>query len=255
MALLAAQPTAAWFGNWNSDIKNDVHSLVSAAQSSGTMPVLVAYDIPQRDCGGFSSGGTDNPGAYQSWIQSFVAGIGNAPAIVILEPDALAEIGCLSASDQQTRLQLLSSAVVALKSNPQTKVYIDAGHSNWVGASDMAKELSAANISQADGFSLNVSNFMPTGDEVAYGQAVSSLVANKHFVIDTSRNGNGSNGQWCNPSGRAVGEKPTLSTGKSLVDAYHGLKTPGESDGSCNGGPSAGVWWPQYAFSLVQNSH
>lgn len=254
MQLLAAQPTAAWFGNWNGDVQNDVHSLVSAAQSSGKTPVLVAYNIPARDCGGYSSGGTNSPDGYRSWIASFAAGIGSAPAIVILEPDALAEISCLSSADQATRLQLLSGAVDALKSNPNTKVYIDAGHSNWISASAMADSLSKANIGRADGFALNVSNFMTTADETAYGQSVSALVGNKHFVIDTSRNGNGSDGEWCNPSGRAIGVRPTLSTGNPLIDAYLWIKTPGESDGSCNGAPSAGVWWPSYALSLVQNA-
>ncbi len=255
MAILAAQPTAVWFGNWNSNVENDVHSLVTAAASNDTVPVLVTYNIPERDCGGFSAGGSDNPAGYAAWISSFASGLGSSRAIVILEPDALAQIGCLSAADQATRLTMLSNAVSTIKNDPQAKVYIDAGHSNWIDASTMAKDLTAANIARADGFSLNVSNFMPTSDETSYGTSVSALVGNKHFVIDTSRNGNGSNGQWCNPSGMAIGEKPTTSTGNSLIDAYLWVKTPGESDGSCNGGPSAGVWWPSYALSLVQNAH
>jgi endoglucanase len=255
MATLAAQPTASWFGEWNSDVQSDVHALVSAAQGKGATPVLVAYNIPQRDCGGFSAGGSDNPSGYASWIGSFAAGIGNAPAIVILEPDALADISCLSAADQKTRLQLLNNAVTTLKHDPNVKVYIDAGHSNWIDATTMAQELNKAGVGQADGFSLNVSNFMATSNEIAYGSAISALESGKHFVIDTSRNGAGSTGQWCNPTGMAIGQLPTTTTGNPLVDAYLWVKTPGESDGACNGGPSAGIWWPQYALSLVQNAH
>ncbi len=255
MQVLASQPTASWFGNWNSNIYNDVHSLVSAAAAQGATPVLVAYNIPERDCGGFSAGGSNNPAGYQSWIGSFASAIGNSNAIVILEPDALAQINCLSSADQATRLSLLSSAVSTLKANGNTKVYIDAGHSNWIDAATMASSLQKANILQADGFALNVSNFMSTPNEVAYGQQISSQVGGKHFVVDTSRNGNGSNGQWCNPSGMAIGQKPTLQTGNTLADAFLWIKTPGESDGNCNGGPSAGQWWSSYALQLVQNAH
>jgi endoglucanase len=251
MRVLAAAPTASWFGNWNGDVENDVRGLVSAASSKGQTALLVAYDIPERDCGGFSSGGSNNPSGYSSWISAMARGIGSGSAIVILEPDALAQISCLSGADQDTRLDLLSKAVTTLKSNPNTKVYIDAGHSNWVDASAMADRLKKAGIANADGFSLNVSGFGATANETAYGTQLSSLLSGTHFVIDTSRNGNGSDGAWCNPSGRAIGAKPTFSTGNALVDAYLWIKTPGESDGNCNGGPNAGAWWPSYALQLV----
>ncbi len=259
MRVLAAQPTASWFGGWNSNVQNDVQNLVSRARSQNATPVLVAYNIPARDCGGYSSGGTSQSN-YTNWIQSIAAGIGSASAVVILEPDALSNITCLSSGEQNTRLSLLSQAVQILKQNGNTKVYLDAGHSGWVDANTLAGRLVAANIAHADGFSLNVSNFSPTATEVSYGTQISNAVQakigqSKHFVIDTGRNGNGSDGTWCNPWGRAIGAKPTTSTGNSLVDAYLWVKTPGESDGNCNGGPSAGAWWPSYAQGLVQNAH
>ena len=256
MRVLAAQSTANWFGGWNSNVQNDVHSIVASAQSAGSVPVLVAYNIPFRDCGGYSAGGATTASAYNSWIQSFASGIGNGTAIVILEPDSLATISCLSSSDAQARLALLSSAVNTLKANPNTKVYIDAGHSGWVDHAQMANLLRSANVSRADGFALNVSNFGWTSDNTAYGTQVSSDLGGTHFVIDTSRNGLGptSDNQWCNPSGRATGTHPTASTGNTLIDAFLWLKVPGESDGSCNGGPGAGTWWPSYAVGLAQRA-
>ena len=80
------------------------------------------------------------------------------------------------------------------------------------------------------------------------------MLGNKPFVIDTSRNGKGSNGEWCNPSGRALGASPTANTGDPLVDAFFWLKAPGESDGACNGGPGAGTFWPEYALGLAQRA-
>lgn len=254
MHVLATQPTAVWLGEWNANVSETVRTAVAQAQSAGSMPVFVAYAIPQRDCGGYSSGGTNNPAAYASWIGQIASGIGSSKAIVILEPDALSQITCLSSSDQSARLSLIADAVTTLKKNPNTKVYIDAGHSGWIDAGTMAQRLNQANVSVADGFALNVSNFMSTSDETAYGAAISKQVNNKHFVIDTSRNGNGSDGAWCNPSGRAIGIRPTTATGNALIDAYLWIKVPGESDGWCNGGPSAGSWWPSYALDLVQNA-
>ncbi|MDB5244757.1 MAG: Glucanase [Parcubacteria group bacterium] len=255
MQKLAAQSTAVWLGEWNSNVTQDVQTVIASAKKANSVPVFVAYAIPQRDCGGYSSGGTNNPSAYSAWIKKVADGIGGGNAVVILEPDALSQIDCLSSADQASRTSLISSAVSTLKSNSGTKVYIDAGHSGWTDAGVMAKRLNSSNISAADGFALNVSNFMSTSDETSYGKAISSQTGNKHFVIDTSRNGNGSNGSWCNPSGRAIGVTPTARTGNSLTDAYLWLKVPGESDGTCNGGPSAGSWWPSYAVSLVTNAH
>lgn len=113
-----------------------------------------------------------------------------------------------------------------------------------------------AGVGPADGFSLNVSNFQTTASNVAYGKDLSFRVAGEHFIIDTARNGLGPSpdNQWCNPPGRALGEKPGAATADPLVDAYLWVKPPGESDGSCNGGPSAGQWWPEYALGLAQRA-
>ncbi len=120
----------------------------------------------------------------------------------------------------------------------------------------MANRLVQSGIGNADGFALNASNFVSTEQNINYGTQISEKIGNKHFVIDTSRNGNGAdpNHQWCNPSGRALGKKPTTNTGNSLVDAYLWIKPPGSSDGQCSGGPAAGVFWPEYAVGLAERA-
>lgn len=250
MSELAAQPTAKWLGGWSGDVESTVRNYMSKAGNDTA--VFVAYNIPQRDCGGYSAGGLGSKDSYLSWINGIARGIGSGNALVVLEPDALPAMGCLSQEDQERRLDMLSSAVSILKANTNTNVYIDAGHSGWASPNEIAGKLERSGIAQADGFSLNVSNFMPTNELETYGKEISERVGGKHFVIDTSRNGNGSNGEWCNPVGRKVGEKPTLDTGEALVDAYLWIKMPGESDGSCNGAPAAGAWWPEYALSLLR---
>jgi endoglucanase len=251
---IANNAGSRWFGGWNSNIQSDVNGYVSSAADA--IPVLVAYNIPQRDCGSYSAGGAGSGSDYLSWIDGMVAGIGSRDAWVVLEPDAVAGMSCLNSSDQSTRLSLIAQAVAKLKVNPRTKVYIDAGHARWKTPAVMADLLSAANIAAADGFSLNVSNFLTNSENVTYGQAISAKINNKAFVIDTSRNGLGPNAanEWCNPAGRALGNRATDDTGNGLVDAYLWIKAPGESDGQCNGGPSAGTWWLDEALGLASRA-
>jgi endoglucanase len=255
MDKIAGNPQAQWFTGPGGDIKTAVSDAVGAATAAGAVPLLVAYNIPARDCGGLSAGGTTVNG-YKIWISAFAAGIEGRKAIVILEPDALAQMNCLSSADQTTRVSLLQYAVSALKAQGPVAVYLDGGHSAWKSAADQAARLKRANVGAADGFALNVSNFQLTSNSVAYGKAISALIGGKHFVIDTSRNGLGpaSDGQWCNPTGRGLGLTATTVTADPTVDAYLWVKLPGESDGSCSGAPAAGLWFPEYALGLAQRA-
>jgi endoglucanase len=257
MTKIAGQPAAVWFGDWNGrDPSADVRAAVGSARRAGARPVVVAYDIPGRDCGGYSAGGARSASAYRNWADGLAKGIGGGRAIVILEPDAIPELDCMSSTDQRTTLSLLSYAVTKLGSSPGTSVYLDAGNRGWQPAALIAERLRRAGVARARGFSLNVSNFDWTSSEEAYGDRISALIGGKHFVIDTSRNGRGpaSGTSWCNPPGRALGHPATTATGDPRADALFWIKSPGESDGLCGGGPGAGVWWPQYALGLARRA-
>jgi endoglucanase len=247
---IANQPVARWLGGWVSDIRREVNQAVSTMTGSGSLPVFVAYNIPYRDCGSYSAGGSATANAYRKWTRDFAAGVGGRNAIVILEPDALAGMDCLGAAGRQERVTLIREAVQTLRA-ARAAVYIDAGHANWHAPEEMARRLKLAGIDRANGFALNVSNFAPTQNNIAYGEKLSRLVGGKHFIIDTSRNGlPTSSKEWCNPRGRALGISPTTNTGHPLVDAFLWVKAPGESDGTCGGGPQAGTWWSTYALEL-----
>jgi endoglucanase len=254
MDKIAAHPQAQWFNGWSTDIRRDVSAAVSAVTSAGAVPVLVAYNIPQRDCGKLSAGGASIDG-YASWIAEFANGLAGRKAVVILEPDALAQLNCLSEADQATRINLIQYAVQTLRAQGGL-VYLDGGNASWRSASDMASRLIRANVAAADGFVLNVSNFQYTSTSIAYGKSISSRIGGKHFLIDTGRNGLGptADNAWCNPAGRALGPAPTTSTADAVVDAYLWIKTPGESDGACGTAPAAGTWWADYALGLAQRS-
>lgn len=252
---IGSQPQGKWFASYNpSTIQSEVSAYVTAANNANQIPLLIAYMIPNRDCGGASAGGAPTYSAYNTWAQSFASGLGNRTAVVLLEPDSLALQTCLSASEKSTRNASLSFAINAIKSaNPSARVYLDAGHSAWNSASDQAARLVAAGVNNAAGFYSNVSNFRWTADEISYGRAILNAIGNSalHQVIDVSRNGKGPLGsEWCDPAGRGTGVPPTTATGESTVDALVWAKPPGEADGCA---ASAGTFVPDLAYQLALN--
>lgn len=260
---IARQGAAVWLGAWSGDVGNAVRTIVDKAQQQDAWPVLVAYMIPYRDCGLHSAGGLE-ASKYLPWITDVANAVGNRKAIVILEPDAVPGLVqkqdngamCLSPELRNERMSLIKSAIGILKKKPNLKVFIDAGHSAWLSADEAATLLKQVGISDADGFALNTSNYQSTPANIAYGQKIRSQVGNKSFLVDTSRNGIDPNGntEWCNPRNRALGRVPTFDTGIDGVAAFIWGKRPGESDGSCNGGPAAGSWWREIAIELAKNA-
>lgn len=253
---IANTPQAYWMDQASTPAVDAKY--IADAQAAGARPILALYGIPHRDCGSFAAGGFSSAAAYKGWIDGVASAIGPGPAAVILEPDALAMADCLSGDQRQERFDLMSYAVDTLTRNPATAVYVDAGHSRWVSADDMAARLNQVGVAKARGFSLNTANFFTTDEEIGYGDAISGLTNGSHYVIDTSRNGAGpADGDmyWCNPSGRALGIPPTTETGNGNVDAYLWVKRPGESDGSCGrGDPGAGRFMSQNAIALARNA-
>jgi endoglucanase len=352
-------PQAVWFTQGTpKSVLQDVRNTVQRAADKGTVPVLVAYNIPFRDCAQFSAGGATSMVEYKAWIDGFAAGIGNAQAVVLLEPDGLGIIPWYNPfGDRDTwvtnpnyewcqpaeanpataaadRFEMMNYAVDKLKANPGTSVYLDGTHSAWLGAGDAADRLIQAGVADADGFFLNVSNYRLNAHLEKYGAWVAKCIAFasnpaswglghtewcasqyfpanpndfstwvltdqwytanvesqtwwysesvlKHFVIDTSRNGQGpwtppagvypDPQDWCNPPDRGLGLRPTADTGIALLDAYLWVKIPGESDGECTRGlgpagetvdpewglidPRAGAWFPEMALQLAQNAN
>ncbi|MFI8997431.1 glycoside hydrolase family 6 protein [Streptomyces sp. NPDC053542] len=258
---IADQPVAVWLTEENPAPR--VARIAGQAAADSRVPIFVAYNIPQRDCGHYSAGGAGSDRAYRDWVARLAKGLGNRKAVIVLEPDAVPHTvaGCRDRA-RNDRLALLNEAVRTLKARPGASVYVDAGNASWIKDTDaLARYLTAAGVKRADGFALNVANFQTTAASEEYGDKVSKALGGVHYVIDTSRNGNGpppdnqtpATGAeaWCNPPDRALGVPPTTRTGHPLVDAYLWIKRPGESDGTCRGGPPAGQWWTDYALKLA----
>ncbi|MGY1779671.1 glycoside hydrolase family 6 protein [Geodermatophilus sp. SYSU D01036] len=259
---IADRPTGTWLAG-GVDPYRTARELTAAAQEVERVPLLVAYNLPQRDCGQYSSGGAADVDEYLDWLGSLAAGIGDAPAVVVLEPDAIPHAleGCAGSQSADERYSMLREAVRILGRQPETAVYVDAGNASWIDDQDaLADALLASGIEEADGFALNTSNFETTEATAAYGTELSDRVGGAHFVVDTSRNGagpppgggDGDHSAWCNPSGMRLGEPPTTDSGIERVDALLWIKQPGDSDGECGRGePPAGQWFPEYADRLL----
>ena len=345
-------PQAVWLTESDpKKVEQLARQVVSRAAGKKEVPVLVAYNVPFRDCAQYSAGGATSTAEYEAWVDAVARGIGDRRAVVILEPDGLgiipwyttingdrewcqpAEADAATAATE--RFVQLNHAVDALKAGPATSVYLDGTHSGWLGVGDAAHRLVKAGVERADGFFLNVSNYQTTERQLKYGDWISQCIhygtnpaeggwrighfehcANQyypanpadfstwgltdawyaanvtgaanppsgpedlaHFVIDTSRNGQGTwtppagvypdPQDWCNPPGRGLGARPTTATGDPLADAFLWVKVPGESDGSCTRGlttgggvdpewgqvdPAAGQWFPEQAVDLIRHA-
>ncbi|AXG82496.1 glycoside hydrolase family 6 protein [Streptomyces paludis] len=257
---IAEQPVGEWISPDTPE--EQAKGFTEAAAAADREALLVLYNVPHRDCGQFSRGGAADGNEYRTWVDKVAKGIGDRRTTVILEPDAVLHLvdGCTPQEFHEERYDLLKGAVERLKQQPATTVYLDAGNAGWQSPDTLFEPLQRAGIAAADGFSVNVSNFYPTKASADFGKRLSAKVGGKPFVIDTSRNGNGpyTGGDpaenWCNPPGRALGERPTTQTSDPLVKAYLWIKRPGESDGDCKGGPKAGDWYEEYALGLARNA-
>ncbi|CAM9117062.1 unnamed protein product, partial [Pylaiella littoralis] len=239
------QPMAVWIIQGTSAETNpQVREVMRAAGELGQIPVFAAYNIPFRDCSQYSAGGATSMREYHDWIVGVASAIGAGEAYVILEPDGLAIIPHATTVDgdpdwcrpgeadaataEEERYAMTRDAVAVLKAaNPGTRVYLDGGHADWHPPREIATRLVRAGVEDADGFFLNVSNYVETERQVGHGERVAKcafwgLEGNDmwvctdddtfyrenvdplieeigsddddgvpHFVIDTGRNGNG----------------------------------------------------------------
>jgi endoglucanase len=188
---MLATPQAVWFtGGTPAQVKQQVHTTITQAALERAVPVLVAYDIPGRDCAQFSAGGALSQADYQAWIDGLSAGIGHARALVLVEPDGLGNMpsDChLPATTypftDTERLAEINYAVTALTKNPNASVYLDGTHSAWQSVGTMSQRLLAGGVQGARGFYLDVSNYQPTPELVDYGTWISDCIA---MVTDPS---------------------------------------------------------------------
>lgn len=256
---IASQPQATWLGEWNSNNGTVVDSLLTGAAKLNQAAIFVLYGIPDRDLGGDSSGGYTSDAQYKSFVDSIVSAVKGRQAWFIIEPDAIGEgwasDSTLSSSQKTDRAGLLTYAATQL-ATVSSHVYLDTG--DWLAPSLVASTLNICGISAATGISVNVSGYNTSANEEKFADSVVKLLSGtKHYVIDTSRNGNGPapTGQWCNVQNMKLGVAPSTNTNDPYCDAYLWVKYPGQSDGDAGSetpnAPASGDWFQSYAIGLA----
>jgi endoglucanase len=182
----AAEPGNLGWEQADVDVARQVRQTLVGARLQHAVPVFVAYNIPGRDCSEYSAGGAPSDAAYDAWINSISHALGDAKAVVLEEPDALANLPgyCGSAYTAEfpditntTRIDDIRYAVGTLDSDPNISLYLDAGNSDWQNAGGMAETLVAADVQDTQGFFLNVSNYQYDTNNDFFGTWVSECIA------------------------------------------------------------------------------
>lgn len=205
----SAQAAAGASGALQADrqVERQVRDARHGAWRQHAVPVLVIYNIPGRDCSQYSAGGAPSDAAYRQWIDSLARGLRTGKAVIILEPDALANLPSDCGAAYQTahpeitdatREADVAYAVGVLEKDPSASVYLDAGHSAWQSVGTIAQSLLAAGVQQAQGFFLDVSNYQYATNNVLYGTWVSDCIAYGTVVNpdDTNLSGDCPNQYW-----------------------------------------------------------
>ena len=248
-------PVSFWYGERNGKTIEKLSASLTRlfTRTAPQLPVLVVYNLPNRDMGHYSKGGATSWSSYMRFLEDFTDGLGSNEVIIIYEPDALPHSTLMSGFESEWRIKIMKKGLETL-TRSNAHVYIDIGHSNWLSPKEANELLDKVSNDKVRGFAVNVSNYRSTQESLEWGSKVCEHRPNDHFIIDTSRNGNGPHGnEWCNPPGRSLGIPPTCDTGNEKCDAFLWIKIPGESDGKLNKGPKAGKFWGEMAEELVTN--
>jgi len=245
--LLAESPQFRWWGQWENPVIGKLRGMF--ANAGDAVPLLAIFGDQPHGC---ASGATF--ARYRRWIDKVARGIGRNEVVLAFEPDSLGLATCAG------KFAALRYGVRKLSKLPNATVYIEAGASDWMSPGEAASKLRRVGVGRVRGFMLNATHMTTTAANIRHGRKISRLIGGKHFIINTSHNGNGPlyrNGHtiWCNPPNAAAGSRPTTRTAHKLVDAYMWVERPGYSNGSCNGGPAkVGAWWEQRAIQMVNRA-
>ncbi|ETO86279.1 hypothetical protein F444_00160 [Phytophthora nicotianae P1976] len=221
--------------------------------SEDSRMTIVVYGIPNKDCNaGYSSGGAvSNTADYKAFLSDLTTAVGDRKVLYVVEPDALGLLaedgGCGSKAGY---LENLKVAIKALSANANAELYVDVGY--WTLEYEgqrskvvtIMKELAASGTLK--GIAINTSNYRSTSQISELCSNFQTAIGSKDMacIADTSRNYVApTTTDWCNVLAAGIGAPPTSETNVSNLDYFMWIKPPGESDGTCNGGPDAGKFF------------
>ncbi len=233
----------------------------------GSIPLINTYFLHPA-AGGCATKGQINAaaGLFKARVDAVASANGDHPAVYMLELDALGSSSCFARKGSLSAYEgLLRYEVDKMAALPHAVVYVEAGYSDANSVSYTARALNAVDIRKIRGFYTNDTHLNWTINEVNWAEKISKLTHGAHYIVNTSDNGNGpklnphpvSQGveDLCNPPGRALGPAPTTNTGFPHADAFLWIHEPGNSSGSCHGGPASGSFWPARAVDLASHAN
>lgn len=273
LAKIAAQPEANRFslysgGGGPGAIYGQVQKIFcdNMAADPDSIPIFTTWFLYQAGYCETRRTILDHRRTFERQIDEMARGIDRRPAVLLLELDAVGASRCmvrnggLSAWEADMRYEI--DKVAAL---PHTVAYIEGGYADGNGPGYTARVLNAVEIGKIRGFFTNDTHEDWTINEIRWGQRVSQLTHGAHFIVNTANNGQGplvpanrvrfGNEILCNPPARGIGPLPRANPGYARVDAFLWTAPPGNSSGSCNGGPAPGTFWPPKAEGMAERAN
>jgi len=181
---IVLQPRSRWYGQWVplDHVRQSVEDSIANAQNGNPDTVVqltVFRMVPweERACSSLPTPAEQSD--YKAWIDEFVAGVGDAHAAVVLQPDG--PFALCAPHGSKIYSKLVKYAAQRLGALPNTATYIDAGASDWLKKDPQRalKILLPAGIRSVRGFSLNNTHYAAVEDEVAFGAAVVKALAKR----------------------------------------------------------------------------
>ncbi|KAG3006427.1 hypothetical protein PC123_g13108 [Phytophthora cactorum] len=226
---------AAWYTDRLSttDRAKMLKELTTKCSEDSRMTIVV-YGIPNKDCNaGYSSGGAVSSTAdYKAFLSDLTTAVGDRKVLYVVEPDALGLLaedgGCGSKAGY---LENLKVAIKALSANANAELYVDVGYWTLEYEAQRSKVVTIMKELAASGTLKGSTDMTCIAD------------TSRNYVAPTTTD-------WCNVLAAGIGAPPTSETNVSNLDYFMWIKPPGESDGTCNGGPAAGLFF-QTAFQKL----
>jgi hypothetical protein len=217
-----------------------------------------------------------NQPKFDAEVQGLKAAVGNFPALIFVEEDAIDTICWKSPADVRAREAQLKYEIDQLSQLPHALLYVEGGTSDADSPREAARVLNASDAYKIRGFFLNDTHFNWAYKEIEYGNKVAKLTHGLHFIVDTRGDGNGPKlnphpvtqgiEELCNPPDRGLGPIPGASDGQSYgmyspyLDGFEWATTPGESAAStCPGRKghwaASGIFDPAMAIGYASEAN
>ena len=209
LARIALTPRVRWFANCGScnvdRVRQSVASYVADARRNhpdGVVQLAIFGLWPDGEVvNGRRPAMSWSMTRYQAWIRQIALGIGDARAVIVLEPDLAisanhgADGRTMPDPSPGTRMRMAAWAARYLATTLRNEtLYLDAGSADWLYVDEAVRLLRASGIQYTRGFALGATHYDSVAANVAFAAKVSQALARtgisgKRAIIDTADNG------------------------------------------------------------------